>query len=247
VVGLFLSPLLCLIVGAFFLSISASVAKMECSWPLWLYYMLVGCAFVWMCVTAGLIVYVYKIREDSLAILVVPCSDVNDLIAEAQPEDGKVTFAAYRAFVDRLVKVNQNKATTSSMITSEFRPLDQYKGGLVPVKEIKQIVSRLTPLPCCYQIIYASSIGNLALLVSSLIYGTVYAVEKHNHACDPTLQKNMEHSLFTLWLLFGVLVASLCTYHFSSYCKSKGPFATSVPEKAGYTNEGLLDNTHKAV
>ena len=79
------------------------------------------------------------------------------------------------------------------------------------------------------------------MLLSSLVYGTVYAVEKHKHSCDPALQRNMEHSLFTLWIVFGALVAGLGAYHFSASCKSKDSYA--APSKDGYAAEGLLSGT----
>lgn len=220
------TPLLFLIVSLFFLSTSQSTYKLTCSWPLWLYYLLVGVSLLGMCATACIFVLIFKLRDISKPILHIHQEDLSSLFTGVESDsDGYVQFGHFQELLAKLIKMNQNARVSPAHAHNYFKDFEQFKeGGRVPLISIQSRVARLSKFSTAHKIMHVSSVANLALLLVSLAYGSAYALTKHKHHCDIGLVNNLETSLLGLWTVFGVLLTSICLY-FTSI------FATRVKDR----------------
>lgn len=235
------APVLLFIVGLFFISTSVSIVKVKCSWSLWLYYLLIGIAFLWMTLTACMYVCVYKLRNNSKPLLDIHSSEVNYLIEQANPQNGTIEYSQLMEIVGQMAIINRNKAVTNQKVNWHFRPFDHYRGDRVPVSEIKKTIAKLSALSKTHKVMHAFSIVNLILLVGSLVYGSIYALAKHAHFCDTGLVHNLENSLLALWVVTLLMISSLAIYLHAVYGVPKG----SVVENAETADANFMCLSHK--
>jgi len=200
------TPLFFLIVGLFFISTAVTSSKLTCSWPLWIYYLLVGISNVWLCVTACMFAVVYKIRDNCRPLLDVHSKDIEELLQKANPNKQEhIDYLFYQELVGQLNKLNRHKLVTAALLHSQFRMFDQYKGKVVPIAEVKNVIKKLSRISTLQKVMHASLVASLSLFLVAVVYGTAFALSPNRSRCDSSLVSNLEHSLLMVWVVLGVL------------------------------------------